>query len=159
MKRDLRRIFSLLSLIGLGLALTLPIKAQKTAKTPKTDSAKVELFFKKSGINYLTGKDIWIVKAGKTDHIFAVGKGYLVGFAVLAEKDKIKFTTESLTAMLRFNGEVDSVNIRITEEGHVEIGLEATVRLLDQKEFNRLVNQLLGSTELANTRLQPYLIK
>lgn len=153
MKKDLRIFYSIVTLLVLGFVLTVPVVAQKA----KTDSAKIDSFFKKSGINYLTGKDIWIVKAGEADHVFAVGEGYLVGFVVLAKKENINFTVQSLTEMLKFNGDVDSAKIRINDEGHVEMGVEATVRLLDQKEFNVLVNQLLAATELANTRLKPFL--
>ncbi len=156
MKKDLRHFCSFVMVLFLGSVLTMPVVAQKAKNFSKTDSDKIELFLKKSGINYLTGKGIWIVKDGETDHIFAVGEGYFVGFVVLAKKDDIKFTTESLTEMLKFNGEVDSVKIRINDKGHVEMGVDATVRLLDQKAFNDLVNQLLAATKLADARLKPF---
>ncbi len=159
MKKNVKRFRAFVALLTLGIVLAVPTIAQKGTTAPKTDSVKVDGFFKKSGINYLTGKGIWIVKGGELDHVFAVGEGYLVGFVVLAKKDNISFTTESLTEMLKFNGDVDSVKIRINDEGHVEMGFDATVRLLDQKEFNILVNQLLAATELANKRLQPFFIK
>jgi len=77
----------------------------------------------------------------------------------VAPKDKIKLSMEALTEILKIQDEADSVRFAIGENGNLRLVLDERLRLVDQKEFDFLVNQLIAVSDLAKKRLQPYFVK
>jgi len=156
------RLSVLGSIFALGLFIwcvaSVPAAAQ-TATPPKADIDKVERLFKGSSVKYLRGDGVWIVKGENDDFIFSTGEGTLVGFVTVAPKDKIKLSMEALTEILKIQDEADSVRFAIGENGNLRLVLDERLRLVDQKEFDFLVNQLIAVSDLAKKRLQPYFVK
>ena len=156
MKNSFRSVYRILLLAAFAAFLNLPLRAQSPATL--TDADKVEGFFKNSGVEYINRSGAWLVKRQTTVYFFGVNEGILVGGVILAKKANIRMTAESLSEMPRINHKLDFLKVVIDDDGDVGLRFDARIRLLDQKEFNLLLDQLFAGSTTATKTLQPYLI-
>jgi hypothetical protein len=144
--------------------LCLPAQAQtKPAAAP---ASKVVQLLEASGQNYSkAGEGVWVVKA-KSVNITEFGvmtiysEGMLILAVTVAEKAEYKASPELMQKLLGLNDTLDRVKIGIDgKDSDIFVRIDLSLRVVDQKEFNDNLTQIIAATDETVTAIKPHLLK
>ena len=79
--------------------------------------------------------------------IVAIQDDVLVTFVTVAEKAKMPVNTAFMRKLLRYNSTLDRVKIGFDDDGDLFVRCDASVRVLDGKEFHSIVDQVSAATD------------
>jgi hypothetical protein len=116
-------------------------------------AAKVDQIAKASGYDFSRKTDaVWAADfTGKNLKNFrlivAIQDDVLVTFVTIAEKAKMPVNTAFMRKLLRYNSTLDRVKIGYDDDGDLFVRCDASVRVLDAKEFHSIVDQVSAASD------------
>jgi Putative bacterial sensory transduction regulator len=114
---------------------------------------------KQSGYTYKTHpSNTWSIELqrkniGKIRVITSVGADIVVTFVVVAQKANIQKSVQFLETLASTNHEYDYVKIGLDKDGDLFLRIDTPSRLIDVKEFKRVVEQVGNSSDELFTRV------
>ena len=127
------------------------VHAQEAA--PARGAAKIDQLAKASDYGFTRKNDsVWAADfQGKNLKQFrlvvAVQDDVLVTFVTLAEKNRLPTTTEFMQKLLHYNSTLDRVKIGYDDDGDLFVRCDASVRVMDAKEFHAIVDQVSAASD------------
>jgi Putative bacterial sensory transduction regulator len=116
-------------------------------------AAKVSQLMKASGYDFSQKTDsVWAADfTGKNLKNFrlivAIQDDVLVSFVTIAEKAKMPVNVAFMRKLLRYNSTLDRVKIGFDDDGDLFVRCDASVRVLDAKEFHSIVDQVSAASD------------
>jgi hypothetical protein len=138
---------------GLAAAVVSAQEAAPAATGTATGTAKVDQLMKASGYDFSRKNDsVWAADfEGKSLKSFrlvvAVQDDVLVSFVTIAEKARMPVNTAFMRKLLRYNSTLDRVKIGFDDDGDLFVRCDASVRVLDAKEFHSIVDQVSAASD------------
>ena len=123
------------------------------APSAHSGTAKIDQLAKSSGYGFTRKTDsVWAADfQGKILKQFrlvvAVQDDVLVTFVTLAEKDRLPVSTEFMHMLLHYNSTLDRVKIGYDDDGDLFVRCDASVRVVDAKEFHAIVDQVAAASD------------
>jgi hypothetical protein len=104
----------------------------------------------------------WIIPAkgpaiGSYELFVAVSGDIVVIGAVAAKKAQMPMTPAFLQTLLRSNHDMDFVKIGLDNDGDAFVRTEISARILDAREFKKMIDQATAATDALYTRIKSYL--
>lgn len=153
----INRLFAVSALL---LSFVIYSHAQKQPVKPVGSAAKIGQFLKASKYKVTNpDKTVWTVADENFTAIVTTEADFVIVFAVLAKKSEYKATAESLSEMMKLSGELDQVKIVIDGAGDLILRVETKTKLLDQKEFNEMIDLVFAGTSEAVNKIGPHLVR
>ncbi|MGA2181513.1 MAG: hypothetical protein ABSH47_00660 [Bryobacteraceae bacterium] len=125
--------------------------AQEAA--PAAGASKVGQLMKASGYDFTQKTaSVWAADfQGKNLKNFrlivAIQDDVLVTFVTIAEKGKMPVNTAFMRKLLRYNSTLDRVKIGFDDDGDLFVRCDASVRVLDAREFHSIVDQVSAASD------------
>jgi len=152
------------AMTGMILAAALaaaPAYAQEVG--PGGGAAKVDQLMKASGYDFSRKTDsVWVQDfTGKNLKNFrlvvAIQDDVLVTFVTVAAKKRMPVNTAFMVKLLRYNSTLDRVKIGYDDDGDLFVRCDASVRVLDAKEFHSIVDQVSAASDEVYKGIAEYL--
>jgi hypothetical protein len=140
--------------VSMILAAALGAVAGCAQEAPaKGGAAKVDQIAKASGYDFTRKTDsVWAADfQGKNLKNFrlivAIQDDVLVTFVTITEKAKMPVNTAFMRKLLHYNSTLDRVKIGYDDDGDLFVRCDASVRVLDAKEFHSIVDQVSAASD------------
>ena len=126
-------------------------------------AGKVDQLMKASGYDFSRKTaTVWVSDfTGKNLKNFrlvvAIQDDVLVSFVTVASKARMPVNTAFMLKLLRFNSTLDRVKIGYDDDGDLFVRCDASVRVLDAKEFHSIVDQVSAASDEVYKGIADYL--
>jgi len=130
---------------------------------PSAGAAKVAQLTKASGYDFSQKTpSVWAADfEGKNLKNFrlivAIQDDVLVTFVTVADKARMPVNIAFMRKLLRYNSTLDRVKIGYDDDGDLFVRCDASVRVLDAKEFHSIVDQVSAASDEVYKGIEEFL--